>query len=151
MTRSHGHADVADLGQSVRYYTTLLGIEPTVRKDDYAKWMLEDPGVNFAISACGRLPGVDHSGIQGEEPAALAEITARLHASEVATHEETDAHCCYARSDKTWSTVPSGIRWESFHTHGDITTDGLDTAPDQHRQSGGCNTSPIKAASGCNG
>lgn len=129
MNRLHVHVAVRDLNESVRYYSTLFGADPTVRKADYAKWMLDDPRVNFAISARGRLPGVDHLGIQVEEPAALAAITARLQAAEASVSKETDAHCCYARSDKTWSTDPSGIRWESFHTHGGITTYGLDTAP----------------------
>lgn len=102
--------------------------------------MLEDPRVNFAISARGRAPGVDHLGIQAEEPGALAAITARLQAAEAATQQETDAHCCYARSDKTWSTDPSGIRWESFHTHGQITTYGLDAAAEN---SSACCASPV--------
>jgi catechol 2,3-dioxygenase-like lactoylglutathione lyase family enzyme len=127
MNRLHVHVAVRDLAESVRYYVTLFGAEPTVRKDDYAKWMLDDPRVNFAISARGRAPGVDHLGIQTEEPAALAAITARLQAAEASVQKEADAHCCYARSDKTWSTDPSGIRWESFHTHDAITTYGLDT------------------------
>ncbi|MGH8363610.1 MAG: ArsI/CadI family heavy metal resistance metalloenzyme [Gammaproteobacteria bacterium] len=129
MNRLHVHVAVRDLAESVRYYSTLFGAEPSVRRDDYAKWMLEDPRVNFAISARGRLPGVDHLGIQVEEPAALVTITARLQAAEASVAQESDAHCCYARSDKTWSTDPSGIRWESFHTRGEITTYGLDTAP----------------------
>ena len=128
MNRLHVHVAVRNLADSVRYYTTLFGTAPTVHKDDYAKWMLEDPRVNFAISAHGRTPGVDHLGIQVEEPQQLAAITARLSAAANDTREESDAHCCYARSDKTWSTDPSGIRWESFHTHGEITTYGLDTA-----------------------
>lgn len=126
MKRLHVHVAVRDLDESIRFYSTLFGSEPNVRKEDYAKWMLEDPRVNFAISARGRIPGVDHLGIQVEQPAALAEITRRLHAAESAIREEADAHCCYARSDKTWSTDPSGIRWESFHTHGDITAYGPD-------------------------
>lgn len=129
MNRLHVHVAVRDLAESIRYYSTLFGAEPTVYKHDYAKWMLEDPRVNFAISARGRLPGVDHLGIQVEEPATLAAITTRLQAAEASVQKEADSHCCYARSDKTWSTDPSGIRWESFHTHGEITTYGLDAAP----------------------
>lgn len=129
MNRLHVHVAVNNLDESIRYYSTLFGVEPSVRKHDYAKWMLEDPRLNFAISARGRAPGVDHLGIQAEEPAALAAITARLQAAEAVTQQETDAHCCYARSDKTWSTDPSGIRWESFHTHGEITTYSLDSTP----------------------
>ncbi|MBU6470002.1 MAG: glyoxalase/bleomycin resistance/dioxygenase family protein [Gammaproteobacteria bacterium] len=128
MNRLHVHVAVRDLEESIRYYASLFGSAPTVHKHDYAKWLLEDPRVNFAISARGREPGVDHLGIQVEEPQQMAAITARLSAAENAARQESDAHCCYARSDKTWSTDPSGIRWESFHTHGEITTYGLDTA-----------------------
>lgn len=138
MNRLHVHVAVPDLSKSVRFYSALFGAEPTVRKHDYAKWMLEDPRVNFAISARGRVPGVDHLGIQVEEPQQLAAITARLSAAENTTREESDAHCCYARSDKTWSTDPSGIRWESFHTHGEITTYGLDTSETSGRSACGC-------------
>lgn len=138
MNRLHVHVAVRDLAESVRYYTTLFDSAPTVCKDDYAKWMLEEPRVNFAISARGRVPGVDHLGIQVEEPQQLAAITARLSAAKNTTREESDAHCCYARSDKTWSTDPSGIRWESFHTHGDITTYGLDTAAAGSKPACGC-------------
>ncbi|MHB8405016.1 MAG: ArsI/CadI family heavy metal resistance metalloenzyme [Gammaproteobacteria bacterium] len=139
MNRLHVHVAVRDLDTSIRYYTTLFGSRPTVHKDDYAKWMLEDPRVNFAISARGRSAGVDHLGIQVETPAELAAITARLRSAGQGLREETDAHCCYARSDKTWSTDPSGIRWESFHTHGEITRCGLDTAPES---SSACCSSP---------
>ncbi|HVC37401.1 MAG TPA: ArsI/CadI family heavy metal resistance metalloenzyme [Gammaproteobacteria bacterium] len=128
MNRLHVHVAVRDLDESIRYYTMLFGSRPTVHKDDYAKWMLEDPRVNFAISARGLSAGVDHLGIQVEEPSELAAINARLRSAEQGLREETDAHCCYARSDKTWSTDPQGIRWESFHTHGEITTYGLDAA-----------------------
>ncbi|MGA9853065.1 MAG: ArsI/CadI family heavy metal resistance metalloenzyme [Gammaproteobacteria bacterium] len=140
MNRLHIHVAVRGLAESIRYYTTLFGTEPIVHKNDYAKWMLEDPRVNFAISARGRLPGVDHLGIQVEEPVALAKITARLQAADASIRQETDAHCCYARSDKTWSTDPSGIRWESFHTHGDITSYGLDAASVSRPATGTCGT-----------
>ena len=133
MNRLHVHVTVRDLADSVHYYSTLFGAEPTVRKEDYAKWMLEDPRVNFAISARGRLPGVDHLGIQVEQPAELTAITARLQAAENSVKQENDAHCCYARSDKTWSTDPQGIRWESFHTHGEITSYGLDAESTEAR------------------
>ncbi len=138
MNRLHVHVAVRDLNASIRYYTTLFGSRPTVRKDDYAKWMLEDPRVNFAISARGRTPGVDHLGIQVEQPAALADITSRLRAAGTGLREENNAQCCYARSDKTWSTDPSGIRWESFHSRGEITTYGLDEV--QENTSACCNS-----------
>ena len=135
MNRLHVHVAVRDLDESVRYYSTLFGAQPLVRQQDYAKWMLEDPRVNFAISARGRTPGVAHLGIQVEQPAELAAITARLRGAERELCQESDAHCCYARSDKTWSTDPSGIRWESFHTHGEITS--YDHAASSHKPMGG--------------
>lgn len=146
MNRLHVHVAVRDLNESIRYYSTLFGAEPTVRKHDYAKWMLDDPRANFAISAHGRLPGVDHLGIQVEAPEQLTEITARLQAAENSVKQEADAHCCYARSDKTWSTDPSGIRWESFHSHGEITTYGLDTAPAE--SAAACGTGPVACCAG---
>ena len=135
MQRLHVHVAVTDLEASMRYYTTLFGTGPAVRKQDYAKWMLEDPRVNFAISARSRSAGVDHLGIQVDEPSELAAITARLRSAEQGLRQETDAHCCYARSDKTWSTDPQGIRWESFHTHGEITRYGLDAEPAEAHES----------------
>ena len=124
MKRLHVHVAVEDIEKSRAFYSTLFGAEPSVVEADYAKWMLEDPRVNFAISARGRADGVDHLGIQVETADELAGIAARLKAAEQATVSETDAACCYARSDKEWTVDPSGIRWESFLTHGRITTYG---------------------------
>lgn len=124
MKRLHVHVAVEDIEKSRAFYSTLFGAEPSVVEPDYAKWMLEDPRVNFAISARGRVGGVDHLGIQVETADELAGIAARLKAAEQATVSETDAACCYARSDKEWAVDPSGIRWESFLTHGRITTYG---------------------------
>ncbi len=124
MKRLHVHVAVEDIEKSRAFYSTLFGAEPSVVEADYAKWMLEDPRVNFAISARGRAGGVDHLGIQVETADELAGIAARLKAAEQATVSETDAACCYARSDKEWAVDPSGIRWESFLTHGRITTYG---------------------------
>ena len=124
MKRLHVHVAVEDIEKSRAFYSTLFGAEPSVVEPDYAKWMLEDPRVNFAISARGRADGVDHLGIQVETADELAGIAARLKAAEQATVSETDAACCYARSDKEWAVDPSGIRWESFLTHGRITTYG---------------------------
>ena len=120
MKRLHVHVAVEDIEKSRAFYSTLFGAEPSVVEADYAKWMLEDPRVNFAISARGRVGGVDHLGIQVETADELAGIAARLKA----TVSETDTACCYARSDKEWAVDPSGIRWESFLTHGRITTYG---------------------------
>lgn len=124
MKRLHVHVAVEDLEKSRAFYSTLFGAEPAVVEADYAKWMLDDPRVNFAISARGRAGGIDHLGIQVETADELAGIAARLKAAEQATVTETNAACCYARSDKEWAVDPSGIRWESFLTHGQITTYG---------------------------
>lgn len=128
MKRLHLHVGVADLEQSVGFYSTLFGAAPTVRKDDYAKWMLEDPRVNFAISTHTNAPGLDHVGIQTDDVAQLAEITARLMQAGAATFEQEATTCCYAQSDKTWVQDPSGLRWETFHTHGEATTYGADAS-----------------------
>ena len=124
MKRLHVHVAVADLGQSVRFYSTLFGTEPSVQKPDYAKWMLEDPRVNFAISTRGRKPGVNHLGIQVESREELAEITDRLKAAQHTTEDEAAATCCYAQSSKTWSEDPQGISWETFFTYGNATAYG---------------------------
>jgi catechol 2,3-dioxygenase-like lactoylglutathione lyase family enzyme len=124
MKRLHVHVAVEDLEKSRAFYSIMFGAEPTVVEADYAKWMLDDPRVNFAISARGRAGGIDHLGIQVETADELAGIAARLKAAKETTVSETDAACCYARSDKEWAVDPSGIRWESFLTHGQITTYG---------------------------
>ncbi|HET7921675.1 MAG TPA: ArsI/CadI family heavy metal resistance metalloenzyme [Gammaproteobacteria bacterium] len=121
MKRLHVHVAVADLGKSIRFYSTLFGTAPTVEKPDYAKWMLEDPQLNFAISARDRKTGVNHLGIQVADTAELEAIGARLKAAEAVTRAEQDVACCYARSDKYWAEDPQGVRWESFHTHGETT------------------------------
>jgi catechol 2,3-dioxygenase-like lactoylglutathione lyase family enzyme len=122
MKRFHVHLNVADLSASVRFYSALFGADPSVRKPDYAKWMLDDPRVNFAISALGRAPGVDHLGIQAESGEELAELGRRLDAAGGAVLPEHATVCCYAQSDKAWTEDPQGTRWETFHTFGDATT-----------------------------
>lgn len=122
MNRFHLHLNVADLGKSVDFYRGLFGAEPSVLRADYAKWMLDDPRINFAISTMGRTPGVDHVGIQVDDAAGLAEIGRRLDAAEAAVLPEAGATCCYARSDKLWTEDPQGLRWETFHTFGESTT-----------------------------
>jgi catechol 2,3-dioxygenase-like lactoylglutathione lyase family enzyme len=121
MKRFHVHLNVTDLAASVRFYSVLFGSEPTVRKDDYAKWMLDDPRVNFALSALGRDAGIDHLGIQAESAEELADLGARLAAGGTVL-PETATVCCYARSDKAWTEDPQGTRWETFHTFGEATT-----------------------------
>ena len=122
MKRFHVHVDVADLAASVRYYQTLFGCPPSVRKPDYAKWMLDDPRLNFAISQRGRAPGLDHLGLQVESVEELAEIGARLRAADAVNLAEQGTTCCYARSDKFWSEDPQGLRWESFRSMGTAAT-----------------------------
>ncbi|AWK89743.1 ArsI/CadI family heavy metal resistance metalloenzyme [Azospirillum thermophilum] len=124
MKRLHVHVAVSDLGQSVRFYSTLFAAEPAVLKDDYAKWMLEDPRVNFAISARGAAPGIEHLGIQAEDEDELAEIHGRLRQAEGPVLDEGETTCCYARSTKSWISDPTGIAWETFLTTGENTTYG---------------------------
>src|SRR5688572_11209093 len=116
MKRLHVHVSVHDLQQSIRFYSALFAAEPTVRKDDYAKWMLDDPRVNFAISSRAKAAGLDHLGIQAEDEAELEEIGSRLAQADVAVMPQKGASCCYAKSDKYWTLDPQGIAWESFHT-----------------------------------
>jgi hypothetical protein len=116
MKRFHVHVGVHDLQQSIQFYSALFASEPTVLKDDYAKWQLDDPRVNFAISTRGRHAGLDHLGIQAESSEELEEIGIRLAQADVSTTSQKNAACCYAKSDKYWTIDPSGVAWESFHT-----------------------------------
>lgn len=122
MKRFHVHVNVTDLDASIAFYSQLFAAAPAVVERDYAKWMLEDPRVNFAISQRDRGAGVDHLGLQAETDAELAELGARLAAADAIASTETGTTCCYARSDKCWSQDPQGLRWESFRTHGPATT-----------------------------
>ena len=129
MKRLHLHVAVADLNRSIGFYSTLFGAPPTVTKPDYAKWMLDDPRVNLAISARGASPGVDHVGIQVESESELRELADRLKEAGEITRDQEAATCCYARSDKAWVTDPSGLSWETFFTFGEATRYGEDEAP----------------------
>ena len=122
MKRFHVHVNVEHLDDSIRFYTTLFGATPTVVKPDYAKWMLDDPRVNFAISQRGRPAGVDHLGMQADNETELATIGERLLAADAVALAEQGTTCCYARSDKFWAEDPQGVRWETFHTMGEATT-----------------------------
>jgi catechol 2,3-dioxygenase-like lactoylglutathione lyase family enzyme len=128
MKRFHVHLGVADLEQSIRFYSALFAAEPSVRHSDYAKWQLEDPSVNFAISTRGKTAGLDHLGIQAEDDAELEQLGSRLAQADVALLPQKNAACCYARSDKYWTLDPQGIAWESFHTLDSIPVFGADTA-----------------------
>ncbi len=119
MKRMHVHVAVADLQQSIGFYPALFAAEPAVIKTDYAKWMLDDPRVNFAISTRGRQPGLDHLGIQVEDQNELKEIYARLHEAGSNVIEQGQSSCCYAKSEKSWIDDPAGISWETFLTTGE--------------------------------
>ena len=120
MKRFHVHVAVPDLAASIRFYSTLFGAEPSVVKDDYAKWMLDDPRVNFAISHRGSRVGINHLGFQVDEAAELEDIHGRLSAADAGVTAEKNASCCYARSDKYWTTDPAGVPWESFRSLGTV-------------------------------
>ena len=124
MKRMHVHVSVADLQQSIAFYSALFAARPSVTKPDYAKWMLDDPRVNFAISTRGRQPGLNHLGIQAEDKAELKEIYGRLHQSGGTVIEQGETQCCYARSEKSWIDDPAGISWETFLTTGESTDYG---------------------------
>ena len=120
MKRFHVHLHVADLPKSIGFYSQLFAAEPTRLEGDYAKWMLEDPPVNFAISTRGTQTGIDHLGIQTDNPTELATLKARAQAADMALLDEGETSCCYARSEKHWVTDPQGVAWEHFHTLGNI-------------------------------
>jgi len=126
MKRLHLHVSVPDLAQSIQFYETLFGAPANVVKDDYAKWMLEDPRVNFAISQRERAAGVDHVGIQVDSAEELGELATRLKAAGATTFDQEATTCCYAQSDKSWVNDPAGVRWETFYTFGDATSYGED-------------------------
>jgi catechol 2,3-dioxygenase-like lactoylglutathione lyase family enzyme len=119
MSRFHVHVAVADLAAGIHFYNALFGSEPSVQKEDYAKWELSDPAVNFAISARGRAPGVDHLGFQAADDAEQEVLAARARAADAAGLAETGTTCCYAVSDKYWATDPAGVAWETFHSLGE--------------------------------
>ena len=122
MKRLHVHVGVADLDQSIAFYSTLFGAEPSVTKSDYAKWMLDDPRVNFAISAGHHAAkGIEHLGIQVESAAELGEVFGRLKAADRPLLEEGATTCCYANSEKSWISDPDGVVWEAFLTNGEVT------------------------------
>jgi len=126
MKRLHLHVSVPDLAQSIQFYETLFGAPATVVKEDYAKWMLEDPRVNFAISQRERATGVDHVGIQVDSAEELSDLATRLKKAGATTFDQEATTCCYAQSDKSWVNDPAGVRWETFYTFGEATSYGED-------------------------
>ena len=159
MKRFHVHVHVADLDQSIGFYSTLFGAQPARVEADYAKWMLDDPRVNFAISTRGAAPGIDHLGLQTDDAAELADMKSRASAADAVLLDEGATSCCYARSEKHWVTDPQGIAWEQFHTLADIpvfreATPGAAAGctPTQDAKPaprGKPVAVPVKAASGC--
>jgi predicted lactoylglutathione lyase len=154
MKRLHVHVSVKDIRHSISFYSALFAAQPTVIKDDYAKWMLEDPRVNFAISTRGRQPGLDHLGIQVESADELHEVYARLDRAGGAVIEQGETTCCYAKSEKSWIDDPAGIAWETFHTTGESTVYGDGTGENgariaREKQSACCAPSAAPKQSAC--
>jgi len=158
MKRFHVHAHVEDLQASIAFYSKLFAAEPTRVESDYAKWMLEDPRINFAISTRGGAPGVDHLGIQTDSEDELAELKQRARAADMALMDEGEVTCCYARSDKYWLTDPQGIAWEQFHTLGNVPVFSETKSEPAGQATGCCATAaprgkavgiPVKQASSC--
>lgn len=147
MKRFHIHLHVADLEQSIGFYSRLFAAQPTRVESDYAKWMLDDPRINFAISTRGDGVGIDHLGIQAESAEELAELKAHAESADAALLDEGETTCCYARSEKHWVTDPQGIAWEQFHTLGNIPIfrEAPAATPDSNAA---CCAGPVKAASG---
>jgi lactoylglutathione lyase len=130
MKRTHIHLSIDDLDASLKYYTALFGAEPVKREPDYAKWLLDDPALNFAISTRGATRGVSHLGFSLDDDGELEQIADRLRASDAPAAPEGDATCCYARSNKYWSHDPQGAVWELFHTFGESNTYGPGRNPE---------------------
>jgi catechol 2,3-dioxygenase-like lactoylglutathione lyase family enzyme len=159
MKRFHVHVGVDNLDQSIAFYSGLFGTRPSVTKPDYAKWMLDDPRINFAISQReGATKGVEHLGLQVEDQAELAEVYGRLRAADAPVLEEGATTCCYAQSEKSWIADPDGVVWEAFLTTGDSTVYGgspeLEQLVSANAAAGNCcapAAAPAKAASGCCG
>jgi catechol-2,3-dioxygenase len=128
MKRPHVHISVADMGSSISFYSNLFAAKPTVTNPDYAKWMLDDPRVNFAISSRGAQPGLNHLGLQVETQSELHEVYGRLQKAGRPVLEEGATTCCYAKSEKSWITDPQGLSWETFLTSGESTVYGDDAA-----------------------
>jgi len=148
MKRFHVHVSVDDLAASIRFYTSIFGVGPAVEKSDYAKWMLEDPRINFAISNRGGKAGVNHLGLQVDSADELAALRAQVARADIAADDEPAAQCCYAVSDKYWIEDPQGVAWETFHTLGDIPVFGNDATPRAEAAPAACCT-PKDAATKC--
>lgn len=135
MKRFHVHVAVDDLQANIRFYSTVFGVGPTVEKPDYAKWMVDEPRINFAISRRGAKAGLDHLGFQVDSDEELTALRQLIGAADIAAFDQPDAQCCYARSDKYWITDPQGIAWETYRTLGEVEIYGAET---KSNDSGGC-------------
>ncbi len=140
MKRFHVHMHVDNLTQSVAFYSKLFAAEPARVEGDYAKWMLDDPRINFAISTRGSKPGIDHLGFQTDDAEELAELKARAESADMAIFDAGEASCCYSRSEKHWVTDPQGIAWEHFHTLSSIPV--FSERPQEAQESACCPTQP---------
>jgi lactoylglutathione lyase len=143
MKRFHVHLSVEDLEKSIRFYSTLFGTEPTVIQSDYAKWMLADPRVNFAISTRQQPAGVNHLGFQVDTDEELRSMHTQLQAADARLIQEDEQPCCYAQSNKYWVTDPTGLAWETFHTLGSIPVYGKDTPAFNHGESAAPTEKPV--------
>ena len=157
MKRMHVHVAVDNLDQAISFYSTLFAAQPSVVKPDYAKWMLEDPRVNFAISMRGPRTGLNHLGIQVENTDELHEVYARLREAGGNIIEQGQTTCCYAKSEKSWIDDPAGIAWETFHTTGESTVYGDGTGENSariaHEKATACcapQAAPAPATACCN-
>ena len=149
MKRFHVHVSVDDLAKNIRFYSSIFGVAPAVEKSDYAKWMLDDPRINFAISSRGGKPGVNHLGLQVDTPDELAALRAQVARADIAADDEPAAECCYALSDKYWIEDPQGVAWETFHTLGDIPVFGNDATPHAQPAAACCAPKSSDAAKKC--
>lgn len=145
MKRMHIHIVVNQIAENINFYSTIFGEKPTIIRDDYAKWEVNEPAVNFAISSRGHINGINHLGIQVESEIELKEIAQRLDDAEIASSAQSGSSCCYAHSNKHWAMDPQGIAWESFHTLGVIPIFGEDTVSDNDEESSGCCIPLIKS------
>ncbi|OJX97623.1 MAG: glyoxalase/bleomycin resistance/dioxygenase family protein [Legionella sp. 40-6] len=153
MKRFHIHIGVSNLADSIRFYNALFGADPVKVKSDYAKWMLEDPRINFAISTRTAKNGVEHLGIQVDDATELDALRKQFSQANISTHSDGETTCCYAKSEKYWVNDPSGIPWEAYHTmedaqffSGENTSEGSCSIPDQNTSTTCCDTKPTKTS-----
>jgi extradiol dioxygenase family protein len=150
MKRMHIHLSVDDLDKNIKFYTTMFGAEPTIQHSDYAKWRLEDPSVNFAVSDKGRDSGLNHLGLELDSDEELEKIHQRINQSNLDNLEEKSAQCCYSESDKYWTLDPQGIAWENFYTLGEIPIYGANSSKDSEDSLNSCGISKAAPSSQSN-